>query len=92
MIAIRRRLVFAGPDNLDRVLAHQAADTPMPHIQAQLLQLLSHPRSAITAKTGAVLVLDVRQQDPVPTLAARRWPPLIDCRATGNAKHAVRDR
>jgi hypothetical protein len=44
----------------------------MPNIQPQFLQLLGHPGPAIAAKTGAVLVLDMRKQDPVRTLAARR--------------------
>jgi hypothetical protein len=92
VIAIRRRLVFADPDNLDRVLAHQAADPPMPHIQPQLLQLFCHPGPAIAAKTGAVLILDVRQQTQISAKAARRRSPLIDCfaidcRATGPTKH-----
>lgn len=68
--AVRRHLVFAGPDHLDAVLAHQTAHTTMPDIKAQLLQLLGHPGAAIAAQAGTMLILDMRQQDPVRALMA----------------------
>ena len=85
MIAIRRRLVFAGPDNLDRVLVHQAAGAPVPHSQPQLLQLFGHPGAAIASQTGAVLVFDMRQQNHVSVKAAGRRP------APPRTKASIRD-
>jgi hypothetical protein len=70
---------------LDRVLAHQAADTPMPHSQPQLLQLFGHPGAAIAAQAGTALVFDMRKQDPVRTLATGRRP------APPSTKTLIRD-
>jgi hypothetical protein len=69
MIAIRRRLVFAGLDHLDAIMAHYFA------------------------KTGAVLVSDIRQQDPVRALMARplslRALQSVDWQGIENARAGV---
>ncbi len=72
MVAIGRYLVFPGPNDLDAVLAHQTANTAMPDIEAQLLQLLGHPGAAVAAQAQAMLIADMGQQHHVGALASRR--------------------
>lgn len=50
VIAVRRRFELLVSLHLNTILAHQPADTAMPYVKAEFLQLFSHARSAITAK------------------------------------------
>jgi hypothetical protein len=46
---VSRRLVFLGSEGLDAILAHQAANMPVPDAQPQFLQFFGHPWSCETA-------------------------------------------
>lgn len=50
MVAICRGFVSTASDHRYTVPAHQSADTPMPDIQANLLQLFSHAWPTIAAQ------------------------------------------
>ena len=70
MVAVCGRLEFTCSFNDDPILAHQPPDTPVPHIDADLLQLFGHPGAAIAAKAQARLFLDMGQNDHVCVLPA----------------------
>ena len=69
-IAVGCDLVFAGPYDRYAVLTHQPANTAMPHIQADLLQLFRHPWSTIAAEAKTRLFLDVSQRHQITSLPA----------------------
>jgi hypothetical protein len=66
-------LEFACSFNDDPVLAYQTPHTPMPDIDANLLEFFGHPRPAIAAQTQARLLLDMRQNNHVHVLSAAGW-------------------
>lgn len=49
---------------------------------AQLVQLLGHPWSAVAAQAQPVLIADMRQEHNVTPLAMRRGPALPDMEPT----------
>ena len=73
MIAVGRHLVFACSNNGYAVLTYQTTDTAVPHIQASLFQLFSHPWPPVTAQAETRLFLDMGQKPPYP-YAACGWP------------------
>lgn len=50
LVAVRGCLELLVPPDLDAVLRHQTADTPMAHDQSQLFQLAGHARATQSAK------------------------------------------
>lgn len=70
MVAVRRRFEFPRPFNDNSVLTHQPPDTPVPDIDANLLEFFGHPGPAMAAKAQPRLLLDVRQNDHVHVLPA----------------------
>jgi len=52
----------------ETVFPTNAAYSPMPNLQANFLQLLSHPGAAIAAQAEARLLLDMRQNNHVRAL------------------------
>ena len=48
VIALRRSSIFLGPDDLNAVITHQTAHTPVPNLHSQLLQLFGYPWPSVT--------------------------------------------
>jgi len=69
-------LTLAAADDLDAVLAHQAANPALANADAQLIQLLGHPWSSVAAQAQPVLVGDMCEEHHVAPLAMRRGPGL----------------
>jgi hypothetical protein len=61
---------FACSFNDDPVLAHQSSNTPVPYVDANLLQLFGHPGTAIAAQAQPRLLLDMGQNHHVQVLPA----------------------
>jgi hypothetical protein len=76
MIAVGGALELSASDDLDAVLTHQAANPALADADAQLVQLLGHPWSAVAAKAQAVLVADMGQEHHVASLAMR-WRAML---------------
>ena len=76
VITVGRALELSAADDLDTILAHQAAHPALADADAQLVQLLCHARSAVAAKAQAVLVANVGQEHHVTPLAMR-WGPVL---------------
>ena len=70
MIAVRGRLEFARSFNDDPVLPHQSPDPAMAYIDANFLQFLSHPGTAMAAQAQTRLFLDRGKNNHVHTLPA----------------------
>ncbi len=68
MIAVCGRLELARSFNGDPVFAHQATDTPVTDIDANLFQFFGHSGPAIAAQTQTRLFLDMRQNDHIRAL------------------------
>jgi hypothetical protein len=68
VIAVSGRFEFPRSFNDDPVLAHQSPDTPVPHVDTNLLQLFGHPGPSVAAQAQARLLLDMRQNDHVHVL------------------------
>ena len=73
MVAICCGLVFLGPDDLDAVLAHQTAHTPVTDVQPQLLQLFGHPWPSIALQAEPMLLTDVGEKGHIITLSLAHW-------------------
>ena len=69
VIAVCRRLILLGSDNLDTILTHQTAHAPVPNPQPQFLQLLGHPWSPIALQAKTVLLTDMGQKYHIIPLA-----------------------
>ena len=54
MMAVSRGFVCVGSDQLNAIITHQSAHAAVTYKQANLLQFLHHPWSAITAKAEMV--------------------------------------
>ena len=70
VIAVGGRFEFPRSFNDNPVLAHQSSDTPVPHVNANLLEFFSHPGAAIAAQAQARLLLDMGQNHHVHVLPA----------------------
>ena len=68
MIAVRGALELSASDDLDAVLAHQATNSTLSDMNAQLIQLLGPPWSTVAAQAQAVLIADMGQEHQ-----SRRW-------------------
>ena len=62
-------LEFMGSDHGNGVLPHQTAHPAVPNTHPQLVQLFGHPRPAIAAQTGSMLIADMCQQHHVTPLS-----------------------
>ncbi len=57
--------MIACSDHGYAILTHQPADTTVPDVQADLLQLFRHPRPPVAAQAETRLFFDVCQRDQV---------------------------
>lgn len=60
VFAVRCHLVFTSSHDGYAILAHQASNTTMPDVQADLFQLLRHPWPVIAAQADTALFPDMR--------------------------------
>ena len=66
-------LVFLGPDDLDAVLAHQTAHTPVADVQPQFLQFFGHPWPPIALQAKPMLLTDVGEKYHIISLPLAHW-------------------
>ena len=72
VIAVGRDLMLTCSQDRDAVLTHKPANTAVPDVQADLLQLFRHPWPTIAAKAETRLFLDVSQRHQIRSLPATR--------------------
>jgi hypothetical protein len=69
VVTVSGAFELPAADNLDAILAHKSPDTALSDTNAELIQLLGHPWSAVAAKAQPVLVANVGQEHHITPLA-----------------------
>lgn len=75
MVAVGGALELPDADDLDAILPHKSPDTALSDMNAQPIQFLGHPWSAIAAQAQAVLITDMGDGHDI-ALAMGRGPML----------------
>ena len=70
VIAVCGDLVFTGSDDGYTILAHQSANSAMPDVQADFLQLFRHAWATVAAQTKTRLFFDMGQGHQIRPLPA----------------------
>ncbi len=87
MVAVRRGLVFLGPDDLKAILVHQTGQRIGALLSAPILQFLGPSGTAIALQAQAALFADMSQDHHIITLTAAHRVQLPRTKATRCEMH-----
>ena len=74
------RFTFWVLDDLDRVIAHQAAHAPVPNVHSHFLQLFTHAWTPITLEAQAVLITNISQDHHIVASTLAHWANLTSAK------------